>query len=631
LKKFSLLSALLVAGLFFFLQRDKLIRNGIENGSFENGSASWNGPGDCSMGRPGVPVIEGKIARDVKADGENSFEIDVQHHLACLSTRLNGLKTGKYYRISFLAKTDQESGIDINVYEGAHFLSLLDRSVRKTKGGWRRYAFNFKVDAELDAPSLMVYVDGGDLLREVYLDKFEIYELGAWHRLKLERHEVVPFLAHAGFASLKFIVFILVILFGAAATGVILSARYRSLSGQMALLCGSLLFSLLAIDVYCYRSGLAQDGQQKKFTDMARNGHKKIDLRRPEEAQMDLWRRGENIFPYYPPLYFLGEPDLVSKYLPGPPETDLIYCNENGYYMRFRTDRRGFNNPVDIDPGQGLDAAFLGDSFTFGACVDQGKNFVDRFREHVPRTLNFGIPASGPLFQYVIFREFVEEFRPKTVVWNFISNDFDDLKNEMQSGALVKYLSDPRLKQVHWDSARAAKLRDDYRKRFLKTNQARLNELNEGLFMKTLRLFHLRAFVENVRLNHAKIRPFAALPDFFTLGATADAASPKSPPTPAVIDPSLVQTYRWILADVAERIKASHGQLYIYFDDYYAASDAFPVRAIAGELGIPIIDISQDVLRELNSKGIPIFRPGHYSESGYAFVGDRLYEAYSHR
>ena len=73
-----------------------------------------------------------------------------------------------------------------------------------------------------------------------------------------------------------------------------------------------------------------------------------------------------------------------------------VTCNEYGVWGSYVADRFGFNNP-DTVWNAPLQLAVLGDSFTYGACVPEGRSFVDRIRSEIPATANLGLGGTGPL------------------------------------------------------------------------------------------------------------------------------------------------------------------------------------------------------------------------------------------
>lgn len=128
--------------------------------------------------------------------------------------------------------------------------------------------------------------------------------------------------------------------------------------------------------------------------------------------------------------------------LGGISRTTNVHCNETGRYPLFEFDEHGFHNPRGIWPLGRADIVAVGDSHTFGACVDTDKNFMALIRERHPRTLNLGMPANGPLLMLASLREYVPALEPKIVLWFFTEeNDLaNDLPLERRVPLLLEYL-----------------------------------------------------------------------------------------------------------------------------------------------------------------------------------------------
>ena len=66
---------------------------------------------------------------------------------------------------------------------------------------------------------------------------------------------------------------------------------------------------------------------------------------------------------------------LKKKYsifpLSGISNSETIYCNENGYYSIYQSDRYGFNNPDEEWDKKEIEYLLVGDSFAHGACVNR--------------------------------------------------------------------------------------------------------------------------------------------------------------------------------------------------------------------------------------------------------------------
>ena len=166
-------------------------------------------------------------------------------------------------------------------------------------------------------------------------------------------------------------------------------------------------------------------------------------------AIIDLRAKGVDVYP----VAFhaettskeIGYPDKFI--LSGRPNTISLLCNKPPYTIVFTTDRYGFNNPDGIWDAPKLDIVALGDSFTSGACVPHEHQLVTRIRDSVPLTLNLGSLGTGPLQQLANFREFGEQYKPKSIVWFYNEgNDLFNLVDEVSEPILMSYM-DPEFQQ----------------------------------------------------------------------------------------------------------------------------------------------------------------------------------------
>jgi hypothetical protein len=123
----------------------------------------------------------------------------------------------------------------------------------------------------------------------------------------------------------------------------------------------------------------------------------------------------------------------------------VVECNEGPGYLKFRSDRFGFNNPPGLAIGP-VDVAVIGESLALGHCVPPNKSTVDRLRAQIPRTANFGVAGSRVLSQLGVFREYVEPLHPPVVLW-FVNMNFAQPRHESRQPLLMRYLEDPSFSQ----------------------------------------------------------------------------------------------------------------------------------------------------------------------------------------
>jgi len=172
-----------------------------------------------------------------------------------------------------------------------------------------------------------------------------------------------------------------------------------------------------------------------------------------------------------------------------------VYCNEEGTFANFVSDRHGFNNPPNVWDHP-VDVALIGDSFAMGACVDTTDTPAAQIRRVRP-AISLGMNGNGPLSELGILREYAAPLAPRHVVWlYFPGNDFQDFDSERTGGFLNQYRL-PGFRQSL--IGRQAEI-DDMLRRFLdnevKTDSARFRNawrINAQQFL-TLRRVRERLF-----------------------------------------------------------------------------------------------------------------------------------------
>ncbi|NQV79383.1 MAG: hypothetical protein HQ495_02465 [Alphaproteobacteria bacterium] len=123
------------------------------------------------------------------------------------------------------------------------------------------------------------------------------------------------------------------------------------------------------------------------------------------------------------------------------PNAEILHCNVRDDPMVFHSDRYGFRNPDSVWDSLSLGAVVLGDSFTAGSCIAEGKTYVDEIRRNLGPTLSVAVPGNGPLGNLSGYREYIEpivEMRFDVLIWFHYQNDLTDLDWE-KSSHLVRY------------------------------------------------------------------------------------------------------------------------------------------------------------------------------------------------
>ena len=117
-----------------------------------------------------------------------------------------------------------------------------------------------------------------------------------------------------------------------------------------------------------------------------------------------------------------------------------VGSNESGYYPIIETDEHGFNNPKGLYEINKVDIVLTGASFTEGVSVHSDETISAVLRESGFTAISFGKGGNGPLIKLAALKEYAESLKPQIVLWMYHVNDFNDLKIEMESSLLKKYL-----------------------------------------------------------------------------------------------------------------------------------------------------------------------------------------------
>jgi hypothetical protein len=122
--------------------------------------------------------------------------------------------------------------------------------------------------------------------------------------------------------------------------------------------------------------------------------------------------------------YYARDPKIGYVIRPG---TDFFFLGEEFSFRlqtRLNFPNAGFRGGTLGGPAWG--AAF-GDSFTFGAGVDQEATWVARLSQLTQHEIiNFGMPGHGPHQYTRIFQEYGAPLRPKLVFYALFTNDLRD-------------------------------------------------------------------------------------------------------------------------------------------------------------------------------------------------------------
>ncbi|MBF0124612.1 MAG: SGNH/GDSL hydrolase family protein, partial [Magnetococcales bacterium] len=130
------------------------------------------------------------------------------------------------------------------------------------------------------------------------------------------------------------------------------------------------------------------------------------------------------------------------------PNHRIVYCNEVGPYMIFDTDRHGFHNPDGLWQRGAPELMLIGDSYTQGACIPDGRDLASHIRRTIPHTINLGMGGNDPLLNLASLIEYAVPMRPKRVLWlHFAGNDLSGMMGNRSHPILQRYVNDGHFSQ----------------------------------------------------------------------------------------------------------------------------------------------------------------------------------------
>ncbi len=316
------------------------------------------------------------------------------------------------------------------------------------------------------------------------------------------------------------------------------------------------------------------------------------DQRSRIEFYNDLKKKNDNVKVVVFPSSYTEENELFP--LSSHSNSETVFCNENGYFSTYVSDRFGFNNPDNEWDKDQIEYLLVGDSFTNGACVNRPDDIASILRKLSNKAvLNLGYSSNGPLTEYATLREYMGK-NVKKVLWMYYEgNDLGELGLELLNGILIKYLEDKEFSQ---------NLKNRQKEINLKAN-SKINSESQirrkDKFLKFIKLTKVRyIFIE---------KPETAIKSEFIE----------------------------VIKSAKSLIEKNNAELYfVYLPEYSRYKTNLnnknyeEVKKIINDLNIPMIDIHNEVF--VKEKDPTLLFPfgyfGHYNELGYQKVARTIFQ-----
>ena len=376
----------------------------------------------------------------------------------------------------------------------------------------------------------------------------------------------------------------------------------KSLKVYIIIILISILFSLYSFEAFLNYQKSANDNLKFKKKMLLQKENKIYDERTTDQYYRYLSNENKDVSVVFYPNYFLKENSIFQP-LSGVSNSLTINCNENGYISTYLSDRYGFNNPDKEWDNDEIEYIVIGDSFAHGACVNRPNDISSILRNLTKKkVLNLGYGHNGPLFEYVILREYIQK-NTKKILWLYYEgNDQSDLNVELNNKFLNYYLLDNKFSQK------------------LITRQSEVDELIKKKIPDLLRYREELRNKENIKY---KILKFIRLDKTKTILRNKKEKFQK-------------KKFIEIMKKANDLAIDNNSKLYfVYLPSYHRYNklikdnnynDFIFIKNSMRDLNIPFIDLHTDLISKNPKAYFPFGLAGHYNENGYKEVGKFLFE-----
>jgi hypothetical protein len=356
------------------------------------------------------------------------------------------------------------------------------------------------------------------------------------------------------------------------------------------------------------------------------------DTRGTLDVQDDLRGDGITAYPTISPRFLITH--HVRVHTPAGEVTPLgaignvtsIFCNESGQWVVYESDEHGYRNPRGLyQPG--ADAVLLGDSFTQGQCVADNDTFADRIRRVLPRTVNLGYSANGPLLALASFMEYAVPLRPRVVLWFFFEgNDINNLEIEKEDPVLTAYL-DGHIQHLTQYQAEIDRDLTDFAENARREAIANLADWQERQARREAEVEPPPSLRSNLVVR------FALATELRRLVQHSITTARETPEATIVFDQEL---FRRMLSRVKETTESWGGTFQmVYLPEWKSVAAGTPqnphyhrVLEIAEEVGVPVIDVLSAFSAEPDPLDVfALHRPVHYAPRAHQLIADVVLKA----
>ena len=293
---------------------------------------------------------------------------------------------------------------------------------------------------------------------------------------------------------------------------------------------------------------------------------------------------------------------------------EILWCNDEGIYQTFFSDRYGLNNPDHIWDKE-INIFLLGDSYLMGHCVDFEKTIAQRIRKKYPNTINLSYSMGGALNMLGALSEYTIGHKPNLVIKFIYTNDIVDTFKEYQFDTTRGYLNDELQYLVNKsDKVNKATLEiaieiiNDISLKEVKSNKPNVFEIDQSLLEKKF-IFSKNSLIEISKLQQT--RNFLQIPSLKSYALNYD-----------------YKIYSEVLDKIKTKTNEINAKLLVVILPSYKMIGKKSLQIdrtseILQELDIEYINIHEIFNKdEIDRDKIFKFPSSHYNELGYKLVSD---------
>ena len=259
-----------------------------------------------------------------------------------------------------------------------------------------------------------------------------------------------------------------------------------------------ILVSTIIIFLYFIELALIYKTRNNEF-----NSRDNLQFHTKEEKYLNLKNNYDDIVTYIEPRNFINDNTLEVFPLSGVPNTQTIYCEENGRLPIYSSDRYGFRNPDILwDQKNNIDIVLIGESYFSGACVSDEKTISANLRNLLKdkKIVNLSYLGNGPLIQFATLIEYLNILNPKIILWAYRERrDLHYVSYEKRNKILNNYMLNKNFFQDI--TSKQALVNKTLRKKFKDNLSVYDNKIINFNFIKFIKLSELRNYIQPIKSN----------------------------------------------------------------------------------------------------------------------------------